>query len=131
MSVNASRVTQVRSGIRIETFTIIWMVIEAIVSIGAGIIARSALLTAFGLDSVKELISGAILLWHLLVEANSGDIERVERSEHRAAWVVGISLALLCLYILLTAIYGLVTHTKPGSSPVGITISIAAVLVMP
>lgn len=131
MSVNASRVTQVRSGVRIETFTIIWMVIEAIVSIGAGIIAGSALLTAFGLDSVIELISGAILLWRLLVEANSGDIERVERSEHRAAWVVGISLALLCLYVFLTAIYGLVTHAKPESSPVGIAISIAAVLVMP
>jgi len=131
MSVNVSRAAQVRRGVRIEVFTVIWMVIEAVVSIGAGIIAGSALLTAFGLDSVIELVSGGILLYRLLIEASEGDTERVERAEHTAAWVVSISLVLLCLYVLGTAIYGLVVHSKPESSLVGIIISIAAVIVMP
>jgi divalent metal cation (Fe/Co/Zn/Cd) transporter len=131
MSVNMSRATEVRSGVRIEVFTVIWMVIEAVVSIGAGILAGSALLTAFGLDSVIELVSGAILLWRLLIETREGDTERVERAEHRAAWIVAISLALLCVYVFGTAIYGLVTHSMPESSPVGIGVSIAAVIVMP
>jgi divalent metal cation (Fe/Co/Zn/Cd) transporter len=131
MSANVSRATEVRSGVRIEVFTVIWMVIEAVVSIGAGIIAGSALLTAFGLDSVIELVSGAILLRRLLIEAGEGDTERVERAEHRAAWIVAVSLALLCFYVLGTALYGLVTHSMPESSPVGIGISIAAVIVMP
>ena len=131
MSTNVSRATEVHSGVRIEVFTVIWMVIEAVVSIGAGIIAGSTLLTAFGLDSVIELVSGAILLWRLLIEAREGDTERVENAEHRAAWIVAISLALLCVYVLGTAIYGLVTHSMPESSPVGIGISIAAVIVMP
>ncbi len=95
MSADVSRATEVRSGVRIEVFTVIWMVIEAVVSIGAGIIAGSALLTAFGLDSVIELVSGAILLRRLLIEAGEGDTERVERAEHRAALIVAISLALL------------------------------------
>src|SRR5215472_5876087 len=107
MSVNASRTAQVRFGVRIEVFTVMWMVVEAIVSIGAGIIAGSALLTAFGIDSVIELVSGGILLWRLLIEANGGEIERVEQAEHRAAWIVASSLALLCLYVLVTSIYGL------------------------
>jgi hypothetical protein len=47
----------------IETFTVLWMVVEAAVSLGAGVLARSALLVAFGIDSVIELVSGAILLW--------------------------------------------------------------------
>ncbi len=131
MSANVSRATEVRSGVRIEVFTVIWMVIEAVVSIGAGIIAGSALLTAFGLDSVIELVSGAILLRRLLIEAGEGDTERVERVEHRATWIVAVSLALLCFYVLGTALYGLVTHSMPESSPVGIGISIAAVIVMP
>lgn len=131
MSANVSRATEIRSGVRIEVFTVIWMVIEAVVSIGAGIIAGSALLTAFGLDSIIELVSGAILLWRLLIEAREGDTERVERAEHRAAWIVAISLALLCFYVLGTAIYSLVTHAMPESAPVGIGISIAAVIVMP
>ncbi|HEV2582121.1 MAG TPA: cation transporter [Ktedonobacteraceae bacterium] len=131
MSVNVSRAIEVRSGIRIEVFTVIWMVIEAAVSIGAGIIAGSTLLTAFGLDSVIELVSGTILLWRLLIEAREGDTERVERAEHRAAWIVALSLALLCAYVFGTALYGLLTHSMPESSPVGIGVSIAAVIVMP
>ncbi len=131
MSVNVSRAALVRSGVRIEVFTVIWMVIEAVVSIGAGIIAGSALLTAFGIDSVIELVSGAILLWRLLEEAREGDTERAEWAEHQAVWVVAISLALLCLYVLTTSIYGLVTRSKPEGSIIGITISIAAVIVMP
>jgi divalent metal cation (Fe/Co/Zn/Cd) transporter len=131
MSVNVSRAAQVRTGVRIEVFTVIWMLIEAVVSLGAGILAGSALLTAFGLDSVIELVSGAILLWRLLVEAKSGAIDRVERAEHRAAWVVSISLVLLCLYVLITTVYGFVTQAKPESSPVGIALSITAIIVMP
>lgn len=47
----------------------LWMIVKAAVSIGAGVLAGSALLTAFGIDSVIELVSGAILLWRLQVEA--------------------------------------------------------------
>ena len=131
MSVNVSRAAQVRTGVRIEVFTVSWMVIEAAVSIGAGILAGSALLTAFGLDSVIELLSGAILLRRLLEEAKEGNTQRVERAEHRAAWIVALALTLLCVYVLLTAVYGLVTHAQPESSMVGIAVSIAAVIVMP
>jgi divalent metal cation (Fe/Co/Zn/Cd) transporter len=129
--VNISRAAQVRIGIRVEVFSVIWMVIEAIVSIGAGIIAGSALLTAFGLDSVIELVSASVLLWRLSMEEKEGDTQRVERAEHRAAWIVGIALALLCLYVLLSAIHGIAVHAMPESSPIGIAISAAAVIVMP
>src|SRR5947209_8874814 len=90
MSVQARRAAQVRTGVRIEIFTVIWMVVEAAVSIGAGILADSVLLIAFGLDSVVELVSGAILLWRLLVEAGGEDTEYIERAEHRADWVVSV-----------------------------------------
>ncbi len=42
MSSEASRAKDVRSGVQLEVFTVIWMVVEAVVSLGAG----SALLTA-------------------------------------------------------------------------------------
>jgi divalent metal cation (Fe/Co/Zn/Cd) transporter len=131
MGVDANRAMLVRWGVRIEVFTVIWMVIEAIVSIGAGILAGSALLTAFGLDSVIELFSGAILLWRLVEEVKESDTRRVERVEHRAAWMVAFALILLCIYVLSTAIYGLATHTQPENSPIGIAVSITAVMVMP
>ena len=131
MSLPTSQAANVQKGIRIEVFTILWMVVEAAVSIGAGILAGSALLTAFGIDSVIELVSGGILLWRLRVEARGNDTEQIERAERQAAWVVGVSLALLCLYVLVTTLYGLLTGARPEASPVGIAISAAAVLVMP
>jgi divalent metal cation (Fe/Co/Zn/Cd) transporter len=129
--VDAARTTAVRSGIRIEIITVIWMTIEMAVSIVAGIAAGSILLIAFGIDSLIELISGGILLWRLLVERRGGDVEQVERAEHKAAWVVAIALALLCAYVLISAVYGLIVHAKPESSTLGISISAAAVLFMP
>ena len=131
MSIQASRVDLVRTGVRIELFTVLWMVVEAAVSIGAGLLAYSALLTAFGIDSVVELVSGAILLWRLSVEARDETTAQVERADQRAAWVVAIALVLLCLYVLVTAVYGLLVRSHPDSSLIGIAISIAAVIVMP
>lgn len=126
-----SHAADVRIGVRIEVFTVIWMAIEAAVSLAAGIVAGSILLAAFGLDSVIELISGTVLLWRLSVEARDGDAERAERVEYVARWIVAITLALLCVYVLVTSVVGLVTHARPQSSPVGIAIALAAVVVMP
>jgi hypothetical protein len=47
MSVQASRTALVRTGVRIEIFTALWMIVEAAISLGAGVLAHSALLTAF------------------------------------------------------------------------------------
>jgi divalent metal cation (Fe/Co/Zn/Cd) transporter len=118
-------------GLRIEVVTIIWMVVEMAVSIGAGITARSVLLTAFGLDSLIELMSGSILLWRLSVESLGGDLMSIEKAEHRATWVVAITLDLLCAYVLISSIYGLFTHAKPENSIIGIGVSAAALLIMP
>ena len=121
----------VHRGVRLEIFTVAWMVMEAAVAIGAGIAAGSLLLVAFGIDSVIELVSSAVVLWRLIVEVRDGDTVTVERAEQSATWIVGIALALLCVYVLGSAIYGFVTHSQPESSPVGIGISAAAALVMP
>ncbi|HVN53831.1 MAG TPA: cation transporter [Anaerolineaceae bacterium] len=123
----------VQKGIRIEIFTIVYMACEAILSIVAAVMAHSILLAAFGIDSVLELISGGILLWRLQVEARGTetDVGRVERAEQRAARGTALVLFLLCLYVLVSALYGLSNHSQAESSPLGIGVSLAAVIVMP
>jgi hypothetical protein len=54
MSARVDRVALVRTGIQLEVFTVLWMTVEAAISIGAGVLAGSVLLIAFGLDSVVE-----------------------------------------------------------------------------
>lgn len=126
-----TRLGAVRAGVRVETVTLAWMVVEATVAIGAGIAARSVLLTAFGLDSVIELISGGVMLWRLQVEARGANTERLAVVENRAAWVTGVALSLLCAYVAVLAALALVTRTKPEVSPVGIALATVAVVGMP
>jgi divalent metal cation (Fe/Co/Zn/Cd) transporter len=121
----------VRAGVCVEQITIGWMVVEAAVAIGAGVLAHSLLLTTFGLDSIIELVAGGVLFWRLLAEARGGNLERVERAENRAAWITGISLVLLCLYVVAGAIVALVTHTAPDRSYAGIAIALVAIAGMP
>src|SRR5438477_12596620 len=93
------RTAAIRTGVRLEVLTVGWMAVEAVLAIGAGIAARSVLLTAFGADSVIELLSGATLLWRLRVEAAGGDDARVDAVEKRAVWISAVLLILLCAYV--------------------------------
>ncbi len=121
----------VRAGVRIEQVTIAWMVIEAAVAVGAGLLAHSVLLIAFGIDSVIELVTGGVLLHRLLTELRGGNLEQVERAENRAAWITGTALILLCLYIVTGAAVGLLSRAEPDRSFAGILIAGVAVIGMP
>jgi divalent metal cation (Fe/Co/Zn/Cd) transporter len=117
--------------VRLEAFTVAWMTVEAVLAIGAGVAARSVLLTVFGADSLIELLSGVTLLWRLRAEANASDGSRVARFERRAAWVSAALLILLCAYVVVTSIVGLALRVEPERSWLGITVAAAALLVMP
>ncbi len=121
----------VREGIRIEILTIVYMILEAGLALWAAIEARSALLAAFGLDSLIELFSAGIVLWRLQIEARGGNSKQVEKAEKRAAWGTVVALSFLCLYVLVTSIVGLATHSPGEDSWLGIGVSLAAVLFMP
>ncbi len=112
-----------RKGIRLEELTIAWMVIEAALAIGAGIAARSVLLTAFGVDSVIELLSGVVLYRRL-----KGDSERLEAAATRISAVL---LVLLCVYVIVTSLTGLLLRVEPSASVVGIAVSAVALVAMP
>ena len=127
----AQRADQVRSGVRVEMVIIVYMVIEAAVALGAGILARSVLLTAFGIDSLIELVTGGVLLWRLLTVARGGALERVERAENRAAWVTGVGLVVLCGYVVLSAGASLALRAEPDSSVPGLALAVVAVVLMP
>ena len=51
-----------RRALRLEVFTITWNVVEAVVAIGAGLLAGSVALVGFGVDSGIEVISAVALL---------------------------------------------------------------------
>jgi divalent metal cation (Fe/Co/Zn/Cd) transporter len=126
-----TRAQAVRRGVRLERITVAWMVAEAVLALGAGVAARSVLLTAFGFDSIVELLSGLVLLRRLSVEAQGADVKQVERLEKRTARISGVLLILLCGYVVLTSVAGLVAGLKPEGSVLGLAVAAVAVVAMP
>jgi divalent metal cation (Fe/Co/Zn/Cd) transporter len=59
------RASDTRKGRRLEYFTLGWNLTEAVIGIGAGVMAGSIALIGFGVDSIIESFSGASLLWRL------------------------------------------------------------------
>ena len=119
----AARAQAIRTGIRLELVTVAWMAAEALLAIGAGVAARSVLLTAFGADSLIELLSGATLLWRLRAEARGGDDALVEVVEKRAVRVSAALLILLCAYVVITSVAGLLLRLQPERSWLGDAVS--------
>jgi divalent metal cation (Fe/Co/Zn/Cd) transporter len=127
----APRSEAVRAGVWLAGVTVVWMSIEAVLAIGAGIYARSVLLTAFGFDSVIELISGGTLLWRLSADAGGAVTQRIEAIERRATWISAVLLVLLSIYLLAVGLAGLVVRLRPEGSVLGVGVAVAAVVAMP
>jgi divalent metal cation (Fe/Co/Zn/Cd) transporter len=125
------RTAAVRVGVRLEVITVVWMALEAVLAIGAGVAAKSVLLTAFGFDSVIELLSGVTLLWWLSAEARGRATPRLEGMERRATQISAVLLVLLCGYLVFVSVAGLVLRLHPEGSVLGVAVSGVAVLVMP
>lgn len=119
------RFVNVKRGRRLEYFTIGWNLLEAFVSVAAGLISGSIALIGFGIDSLIETGSGAVLLWRLW-EGGKG-----ERREQIALKLIGWSLLVLAAYVGFEAAKSLVMREEPERSWPGIIIAALSLIVMP
>jgi divalent metal cation (Fe/Co/Zn/Cd) transporter len=113
----------------LETLTAAWMVIEAAVSIGSGILAGSLSLVAFGADSVIELASAIVLLWRLRIELQRG-AEFSEAIEQRVGKIAGALLFALAAYVIASAAYGLWRQEGQEFSTPGLIVTAVAIPAM-
>lgn len=112
--------------IRIQTLTLIWMTMEAAISLGAAWAARSPALLCFGGDSAVELLSAAVVLRRFCGRSPKA------HAEERAAAIAGALLFVLAAFVILASalsLLGLLAEPRP--SWVGIVLLILASLVMP
>lgn len=125
-------ISGIRAALRLEVLSLVWMVIEASASIGAGILAGSALLLAFGADSIIELLSAGVLYHRLRKEADgAADEAQIEGLEQRAARIAGYLLFALAVYVVLQSGYGLLHRHRAETSPVGLAVALLAAFGMP
>ena len=110
---------------RIQAITIIWMSVEAAVSLSAAWIARSPALLAFGGDSGIELLSATVVLWRFRAHAVQ------EHAERRASRIAGMLLFVLAALVVATSALTLLGFSEPKPTYLGIAILIAATSIMP
>src|SRR2546425_2155872 len=123
------RVALLRRGMALESVTIGYNTLEGLVAIAAGIAAGSVALTGFGIDSVIEVTSGALLWWRLRVELGLAPLGPT--AERRAARGAGFLLLALGVYIVTDSARVLVTGSRPASSLIGIVLMALSLTVMP
>jgi divalent metal cation (Fe/Co/Zn/Cd) transporter len=125
----SERTALIQQAFRLEWLTVAWMVIEALVAIGSGVIAGSLTLTAFGLDSVIELISAGVLIWRLMDELRRGEefSRRIERIATRSG---GALLFVLAAYIVLGAGWSLWARHGGEFSVPGLIVAAVAMPIM-
>jgi divalent metal cation (Fe/Co/Zn/Cd) transporter len=128
---STSRAAAVTLGIRLEALTVAWMAAEAVIALVAALMARSVLLAAFGFDSVVELISGVVLFWRLSAETRGGSVQRIERAEQITSRISAALLVLLCGFVVVSSLAGLILQFEPADSVLGLAVAAVAVVAMP
>ncbi len=110
-----------RRVVQLQGITLIWMSVEAIVSLGSAWTSHSPALLAFGGDSLIELLSAAVVFWRF----------RFTLGEARAARIAGGLLFALAGLVVLTSVLNFLGVREAQRSLAGIGILLAAAVVMP
>jgi divalent metal cation (Fe/Co/Zn/Cd) transporter len=122
---NSTRTGVLQRVLWIQTLTILWMSIEAVVSLGAAWMARSPALLAFGGDSAVELLSAVVVFRHFTAPSHR------EHAEKRAGRITGGLLFVLAVFVGATSVLTLLGHVEARPSPVGIALLVLAAMIMP
>lgn len=100
--------------------------LEALLTIPAGVSAGSIALLGFGLDSLIEAGSAAAVLWGMSGVAD----ERQERRERASLQIVGVLLLALAAYIAYDSIASIIHHDHAHRSIFGIVVLLASLVSM-
>jgi divalent metal cation (Fe/Co/Zn/Cd) transporter len=98
--------------------------LEGIVAVAAGATASSTALLGFGLDSFVEVSSALVVIWQFRAHIP-------EARERLALRGIAVSFFALATWITIDAIRSLLGDDEARTSPVGIGVAAASVVVMP
>ena len=104
--------------------SVAYNVLEAVVAGIAGLVAGSVALVGFGLDSLVEVSSGLVILWQF-------HQRMPESRERQALRLMAIAFFALAAYVAFESVRALVFGGKPESSPIGIGLAAASLIIMP
>jgi len=113
----------------LSIITIVYNIIEGLVSVYFGNADDTLVLLGFGIDSFVEVISGIGIL-HMVLRMQRSKIENFDKFERLALRITGISFILLAIGLVAGSILNLVTKSKPETTLAGIIIASVSILTM-
>lgn len=118
-----------KTAFALALFTILYNMVEGVVSTCLGFEDESLALFGFGLDSFIEVISGLGIAHMILRIKNNAESKR-DAFERTALKITGVAFYMLVFGLLITSCYNLYTGHKPVTTLWGVVISIISILIM-
>lgn len=113
----------------LAVFTIVYNILEGVVSVWMGASDETLALFGFGVDSFIEVIS-AVGVWHMLQRIRSNGGETRDEFEQLALRITGVSFYLLTAGLVATAALNLYQHHRPETTLSGVIISLVSISFM-
>jgi divalent metal cation (Fe/Co/Zn/Cd) transporter len=110
-------------------FTIVYNLLEGLVSIYFGLEDESFTLFGFGTDSFIEVISG-IGVAHMIYRTSTNPESKRDDFERTALRITGTAFYILVAGLVVTALYNIWTNHQPETTFWGIVISLISILIM-
>lgn len=123
---SGTRLRLIRRAKLLSWLSLVWMTVEGVVGVTAGLLVGSVALTGFGLDSVIEGAASAIVIWRF-----AGGRESSGAAEERAQKLIGVSFFLLAPYIATDAILTLNNGSHATTSWAGVALAVSSIVLMP
>lgn len=115
--------------IKLSWFTILYNLIEGVVSIYLGISDEAIALAGFGGDSLIEVASASLVLWRFRGESGLNKSLSISK-ERKATFYIGFLFLVLSLLTILGASHQLITQQPPETTIPGIVISLISLSFM-
>lgn len=113
----------------LSIITIVYNIIEGLVSVYFGSTDDTLVLLGFGIDSFVEVISGIGIL-HMVLRMQRSEIKNFDKFERLALRITGVSFILLAVGLVAGSVLNLVNKSKPETTLAGIIIAAVSILTM-
>ncbi|HLB00309.1 MAG TPA: cation transporter [Bacteroidota bacterium] len=118
-----------RTAYTLAVFTIVYNILEGIVSIYFGVSDESLSLFGFGADSFIEAVSG-LGIAHMVLRIQKNPVGQRDRFEKTALRVTGFAFYALVAGLCASIIVNLLTAHRPDTTLAGVIISVVSIGVM-
>ena len=113
----------------LSIITILYNLVEGIVSIFFGMTDQTLALSGFGVDSFVEVISG-VGIFHMILRMKNTTAENRDKFESTALRITGYAFYLLTAGLISGAVINLVNGIKPSTTLAGVVISVISIASM-